>query len=47
MTLEVILHSLVEFKARHDAMNLRKGKNIFNQNQFDNEYVEDLVHQDA
>ncbi len=31
----------------HDAMNLRKGKKIFNQNQLGNECVEDFVHQDA
>jgi hypothetical protein len=30
-----------------DAIISRKGKKIFNQNQFNNEYVEDLLHQNA
>jgi hypothetical protein len=30
-----------------EAMNSREGKKIFNQNQFDDECEENLVHQDA
>jgi hypothetical protein len=30
-----------------DAMNSKKGNKIFNQNQFDDECVEHLVHQDT
>ncbi len=31
----------------HDAMNSRQGKKFFNKKQFDNECVENLVHQYA
>jgi hypothetical protein len=33
--------------AIHDAIISREGKEIFNQNQIDNECVEDLLYQDA
>jgi hypothetical protein len=33
--------------AIHDGIISRKGKEIFNQNQIDNECVEDLLHQNV
>jgi hypothetical protein len=47
MILESIFNSHIQLKAQWDAIISRKGKEIFKPNQINNEFVEDLLHQDV